>query len=191
MFVPYRVRTEWSWAIWREREKRTRGPWAGTSAGGCALTAEIGLPKSRLGIFLALVVAASAVFLGYSCVALDTDVNHRSSAIVILQGATEIKYWSEGPRREGASYAIRAQPPAEEATAEVHRRLEQLGWKVATPPLEGTWKDITLRHRDGTSEAIRCWRQTWNRQGDALSYGLCTESAHPGLLRMLVWRRPS
>ena len=154
------------------------------------MTSEIGLPKSHLRNLLALVFAMSAVFLGYSCVALDTDVNHRSSAIVILQGATEIKYWSEGPRREGASYAIRANPPAEEATAEVHRRLEQLGWKVATTPVEGTWEDITLRHRDGTSEAIRCWRQTWNREGDDLSYDLCRESAHPDLLKMRIWRRP-
>ena len=154
------------------------------------MTNEIRMPAGRLAILSAIVFGVPLVLLAYSCRALDVDVNHRSSAIVLLQGATEIKYWSEGPHREGASYAIRASPPAAEATAEVHRRLNQLGWKVATIPLEGNWDDVSLRHRDGTSEPIRCWRQTWNGQGDDLSYQLCTETAHPDLLRMLIWRRP-
>lgn len=155
------------------------------------MTTEIGLPEGRLGIRFAVVLGASLVLLGSSCRRLDIDISHRSPAIVILEGATEVRYWSEGPRREGASFAIRASPPADKALEEVRSRLDQLGWEVAALPAEGTWDEVTLRHRDGASERVRCWRQTWTRQGDALSYDLCTESAHPGLLRMLVWRRPS
>lgn len=139
----------------------------------------------------AIGVTAALLLSLFSCLAMDTNPDHRSSAVVVLGGATELRYWSEGPGREGATYAIQASPPAEEALAEVKRRLAEAGWKAVANPPDGFWRDIALRHKDGTSEPIRCWTQRWRQEGEELTYDICTESARPGLLTVGIWRRPS
>ena len=128
-------------------------------------------------IFLATVLGVAIALGASSCRHLDTDPSHRTSAIVVVEGATDIRYWSEGGKREGANYLMHSSPPADEALAEIHRRLAEAGWIEGPSPSGGTWDDVTRRRRDSTSEALRCWQKFWNRQGEELSYVLCTESS--------------
>ena len=134
-----------------------------------------------------LLVVASVGASGCGRLRDTRDVNKRSSAMVLIDGAQEIVYYDNygptgRPELEQISYVLAASFPAVGVICSISRQLAKEGWRplqrthddTGTPSsyMQG-WRVIISRRGSAEEHHVDLWDAEWvNAEGELLSYSL-------------------